>query len=128
MGSLFHVDAAQSFGKLDIDVEIHVHRHAVRLGAQAVRSERDWRCLYVRRDPPLHLTPLIHGGGHEMGMRSGTLATHQIVGLGEAAELMRLTTCTSRAGAPFESCVETSAVTPSIRFRIVTVHSSDPEH
>jgi cysteine desulfurase len=44
--------------------------------------------LYVRRDPPVRLTALIHGGGHERGMRSGTLATHQIVGMGEAAAIM----------------------------------------
>jgi cysteine desulfurase len=44
--------------------------------------------LYVRREPPLRLEPMIHGGGHERGMRSGTLATHQIVGLGEACAIM----------------------------------------
>ncbi len=87
-GVLFHVDAAQSFGKLEIDVK-SMCIDMLSISAHKLYGPKGIGVLYVRRDPPLHLTPLIHGGGHEMGMRSGTLATHQIVGLGEAAELMR---------------------------------------
>jgi len=87
-GVLFHVDAAQSFGKLEIDVR-DMCIDLLSISAHKLYGPKGMGALYVRRDPPLKLHPLIHGGGHEMGMRSGTLATHQIVGLGEAAMLMQ---------------------------------------
>lgn len=85
-GVIFHVDAAQSAGKLDLDV----HRMQVDLlsvSAHKMYGPKGIGALFVRRSGDLKLTPLIHGGGHERGMRSGTLATHQIVGLGEAARI-----------------------------------------
>lgn len=85
---LFHVDAAQSFGKLEINVE-DMCIDMLSISAHKLYGPKGMGVLYVRREPPVKLQPLIHGGGHEMGMRSGTLATHQIVGLGEAAELMQ---------------------------------------
>lgn len=85
---LFHVDAAQSFGKLPIDVQA-MSIDMLSISAHKLYGPKGMGALYVRREPPLKLHPLIHGGGHEMGMRSGTLATHQIVGLGEAAALMQ---------------------------------------
>jgi cysteine desulfurase len=85
---LFHVDAAQSFGKLEINVQ-EMCIDMLSISAHKLYGPKGMGVLYVRREPPVKLQPLIHGGGHEMGMRSGTLATHQIVGLGEAAELMQ---------------------------------------
>jgi cysteine desulfurase len=61
----------------------------VSLSAHKMYGPKGMGALYVRREPPVKLTPLIHGGGHERGMRSGTLATHQIVGMGEACVIMR---------------------------------------
>ena len=86
-GVLFHVDAAQSFGKLELDVRAQ-HIDMLSVSAHKLYGPKGMGCLYVRREPPVRMTPLIHGGGHEMGLRSGTLATHQIVGLGAAAALM----------------------------------------
>jgi cysteine desulfurase len=85
---LFHVDAAQSFGKLAINVA-DMCIDLLSISAHKLYGPKGMGALYVRREPPVRLHPLIHGGGHEMGMRSGTLATHQVVGLGEAAALMR---------------------------------------
>ena len=86
-GVLFHVDAAQSFGKLELDVHAQ-HIDLLSVSAHKLYGPKGMGCLFVRREPPLRMTPLIHGGGHEMGLRSGTLATHQIVGLGTAAAIM----------------------------------------
>jgi len=83
----FHVDAAQSYGKLAIDVR-EMHIDLLSVSAHKIYGPKGSGFLFVRREPPMHLEPLIHGGGHEMGMRSGTLATHQIVGLGSAAQLI----------------------------------------
>jgi cysteine desulfurase len=90
-GALMHVDAAQSTGKLPIDL----HKLPVDLMsfcAHKTYGPKGVGALYVRRDPGLRLEALIHGGGHERGMRSGTLPTHQIVGMGAcfalAGELM----------------------------------------
>ncbi len=84
---IFHTDAAQSYGKLEIDVKA-MGIDMLSVSAHKIYGPKGMGFLYVRREPPLRIAPLIHGGGHEMGMRSGTLATHQIVGLGEAAELI----------------------------------------
>jgi cysteine desulfurase len=80
---LFHVDAAQSPGKVAIDVE-KMNVDLMSLCAHKVYGPKGVGALYVRRKPRVRLEAQIHGGGHERGMRSGTLATHQIVGMGEA--------------------------------------------
>ncbi len=86
-GVLFHVDAAQSFGKLVIDVRA-MSIDMLSISGHKLYGPKGIGVLYVRREPPIKLHPLIHGGGHEMGMRSGTLPTHQIIGLAEASRLM----------------------------------------
>ncbi|MBT3012365.1 MAG: IscS subfamily cysteine desulfurase [Candidatus Thiodiazotropha sp. (ex Lucina aurantia)] len=83
---LFHVDAAQSAGKVPIDLQ----RQKVDLmsfSAHKLYGPKGIGALYVRRKPRVRLEAQMHGGGHERGMRSGTLATHQIVGIGEAFRL-----------------------------------------
>jgi len=80
---LFHVDAAQSPGKVAIDVEA-MNVDLMSLCAHKVYGPKGIGALYVRRKPRVRLEAQIHGGGHERGMRSGTLATHQIVGMGES--------------------------------------------
>ncbi len=80
---LFHVDAAQSPGKVPIDVNA-MNVDLMSLCAHKVYGPKGVGALYVRRKPRVRLEAIIHGGGHERGMRSGTLATHQIVGMGEA--------------------------------------------
>jgi cysteine desulfurase len=85
-GILFHVDAAQSVGKLPVDVaEMGVDMMS--LTAHKAYGPKGIGALYVRRTPPLGLRPMMFGGGQELGLRSGTLATHQIVGMGLAFEL-----------------------------------------
>ncbi len=85
---LFHVDAAQSAGKVDIDLET-MQVDLMSLTAHKVYGPKGIGALYVRRKPRVRIEPQMHGGGHERGMRSGTLATHQIVGMGEAYRLAR---------------------------------------
>ena len=85
-GVLLHVDAAQSAGKLPIDVEA-MHIDLLSLTAHKLYGPKGAGALYVRRQPPVGLRPLIYGGGQENGIRSGTLATHQIVGMGAAFAL-----------------------------------------
>jgi len=80
---LFHVDAAQSAGKLSIDLS-KSPVDLMSFSAHKIYGPKGVGALYVRRAPPTRLEPLIHGGGHEGGMRSGTLATHQICGMGAA--------------------------------------------
>lgn len=82
-GIIFHVDAAQSPGKVPIDVNA-MNVDLMSLCAHKVYGPKGIGALYVRRKPRIRLEAQIHGGGHERGMRSGTLATHQIVGMGEA--------------------------------------------
>jgi cysteine desulfurase len=80
---LFHVDAAQSAGKLNIDLD-RLKVDLMSFSAHKVYGPKGVGALYVRRKPRVRLEAQMHGGGHERGMRSGTLATHQIVGMGEA--------------------------------------------
>ena len=86
-GVLSHTDAAQSYGKLPIDVEA-LGVDLLSLSGHKIYGPKGVGALYVRRADGLSLEAQIHGGGHEMGMRSGTLPTHQIVGLSAAATLM----------------------------------------
>ncbi len=86
---VFHVDAAQSFGKIPIDVRA-LGIDMISISAHKIYGPKGIGVLFVNRESNIGLQPMIHGGGHEFGMRSGTLATHQIVGIGEAAELMYL--------------------------------------
>lgn len=85
-GIVFHVDAAQSAGKLPIDVQSWCV-DLMSLTAHKCYGPKGIGAMYVRRKPPLGLKPLIFGGGQEYGLRSGTLATHQIVGMGTALSL-----------------------------------------
>ena len=85
-GILFHVDGAQSVGKIAIDLaELPVD--LLSISAHKMYGPKGMGALFVRRRPKINLVAQIHGGGHERGMRSGTLATHQIVGMGEAISL-----------------------------------------
>lgn len=84
----FHVDAAQSAGKVAIDLK-KLDVDLMSFAAHKIYGPKGMGALYVRREPRVNLEPLIHGGGHERGLRSGTLATHQIVGMGEAFRLAR---------------------------------------
>lgn len=85
-GILFHVDGAQSVGKIAIDLaELPVD--LLSISAHKMYGPKGMGALFVRRRPKINLVAQIHGGGHERGMRSGTLATHQIVGMGEAITL-----------------------------------------
>lgn len=85
-GVLLHVDAAQSAGKLPIDVE-GMCVDLLALTAHKTYGPKGIGALYVRRKPPVGLRPILHGGGQELGLRSGTLPTHQIVGMGAAFEI-----------------------------------------
>ena len=82
-GILFHVDAAQSTGKLPIDLK-KLPVDLMSFSAHKSYGPKGVGALYVRRSPDVRIEALIHGGGHERGMRSGTLAPHQLVGMGEA--------------------------------------------
>ena len=86
---VFHVDAAQATGKVDIDLQA-LDVDLMSFSAHKTYGPKGVGALYVRRKPRVRLEAQIHGGGHERGLRSGTLATHQIVGMGEAFELARL--------------------------------------
>lgn len=80
---IFHVDAAQSAGKVDIDLET-LKVDLMSFSAHKIYGPKGVGALYVRRKPRVRIEAEMHGGGHERGMRSGTLATHQIVAMGEA--------------------------------------------
>ena len=87
-GVLFHVDAAQSTGKAPIDLG-RLKVDLMSFSAHKTYGPKGIGALYVRRKPRVRLEAQMHGGGHERGLRSGTLATHQIVGMGEAFRLAR---------------------------------------
>jgi cysteine desulfurase len=85
---VFHVDAAQSAGKVEIDIE-KLKVDLMSFSAHKVYGPKGIGVLYVRRKPRVRLEAQMHGGGHERGLRSGTLPTHQIVGMGEAFRIAR---------------------------------------
>jgi cysteine desulfurase len=87
-GVLFHVDAAQATGKVDIDVK-QLPVDLMSLASHKTYGPKGIGALYVRRKPRVRLEAQMHGGGHERGMRSGTLPTHQIVGMGEAFRIAK---------------------------------------
>ncbi|MGZ5179627.1 MAG: IscS subfamily cysteine desulfurase [Ramlibacter sp.] len=87
-GIIFHVDAAQATGKVDIDVKT-LPVDLMSLASHKTYGPKGIGALYVRRKPRVRREAQMHGGGHERGMRSGTLPTHQIVGMGEAFRIAR---------------------------------------
>jgi cysteine desulfurase len=87
-GVIFHCDAVQGAGRIDIDVS-KLKADLLTITAHKIYGPKGIGALYVRRKPRVRIEAQIHGGGHERGFRSGTLATHQIVGFGEAARLAK---------------------------------------
>jgi cysteine desulfurase len=87
-GIVFHVDSAQATGKVQIDLA-SLKVDLMSFSAHKTYGPKGIGALFVRRKPRVRLEPLIHGGGHERGMRSGTLPTHQIVGMGEAFRIAK---------------------------------------
>ena len=87
-GIIFHVDAAQATGKMPIDLE-KLKVDLMSFSAHKTYGPKGIGALYVRRKPRIRLEAQMHGGGHERGLRSGTLATHQIVGMGEAFRIAK---------------------------------------
>ncbi|MFL9989847.1 cysteine desulfurase IscS [Burkholderia sp. GAS332] len=87
-GIIFHVDAAQATGKVEIDLQ-KLKVDLMSFSAHKTYGPKGIGALYVRRKPRIRIEAQMHGGGHERGMRSGTLATHQIVGMGEAFRIAR---------------------------------------
>ena len=87
-GIIFHVDAAQATGKVDIDLD-KLKVDLMSFCAHKTYGPKGIGALYVRRKPRVRLEAQMHGGGHERGLRSGTLATHQIVGMGESFRIAR---------------------------------------
>ncbi len=88
-GIIFHVDAAQATGKVEIDLKT-LPVDLMSLASHKTYGPKGIGALYVRRKPRIRIEAQMHGGGHERGMRSGTLPTHQIVGMGEAFRLARV--------------------------------------
>ena len=88
-GILFHVDAAQATGKVAIDLQ-QLKVDMMSFSAHKTYGPKGIGALYVRRKPRVRIEAQMHGGGHERGMRSGTLATHQIVGMGEAFRIAQV--------------------------------------
>lgn len=88
-GIIYHCDATQAAGKIPLDVN-EMGIDLMSLSSHKVYGPKGMGALYVRRKPRIRLECQMHGGGHERGMRSGTLATHQIVGMGEAYRLAKI--------------------------------------
>jgi cysteine desulfurase len=88
-GIIFHCDAVQGAGRIEIDLQ-KFKADLLTITAHKIYGPKGVGALYVRRKPRVRIEAQIHGGGHERGFRSGTLATHQIVGFGEAARLAKL--------------------------------------
>ena len=120
-GVISHTDAAQSFGKIPVDVQ-SLGVDLLSLSAHKIYGPKGIGALYVRRQDGLKLDAQVHGGGHEMGMRSGTLPTHQIVGLAAAAQLMHdeMAEQTQRIGALRDRFVSHLQQMPSVHL------NSDP--
>lgn len=95
-GIIFHVDGAQATGKVTIDLAT-LPVDLMSFSAHKTYGPKGIGALYVRRKPRIRIEAQMHGGGHERGMRSGTLATHQIVGMGEAFRIARLEMATENA-------------------------------
>ncbi|MFT5082557.1 MAG: cysteine desulfurase [Lentisphaeria bacterium] len=87
-GVLFHVDAAQGLAKIPVDLSL-LQVDLMSFSAHKMYGPKGVGALYVRRDPAVKISAQIHGGGHERGMRSGTLPTHQLAGMGEAARIAK---------------------------------------
>lgn len=87
-GIIFHVDAAQTVGKIPIDMQKN-EIDLLSISGHKLYGPKGIGALFVRRKPRIRLNPQMHGGGHERGMRSGTLPTHQIIGFGEACRLAK---------------------------------------
>tara|TARA_R110002110_G_scaffold404606_1_gene623147 strand:- start:173234 stop:174469 length:1236 start_codon:yes stop_codon:yes gene_type:complete len=85
---IFHVDAAQSVGKISLDMEAN-QVDLLSISGHKIYGPKGIGALYVRRKPRVRLEAQMHGGGHERGLRSGTLATHQIAGMGEACRILK---------------------------------------
>jgi len=85
---IFHVDAAQSVGKVPLDMESN-QIDLLSISGHKIYGPKGIGALYVRRKPRVRLEAQMHGGGHERGLRSGTLATHQIAGMGEACRILK---------------------------------------
>ena len=88
-GIIFHVDAAQATGKVPVDLSV-LKVDLMSLSAHKTYGPKGMGALFVRRKPRVRIEAQMHGGGHERGMRSGTLPTHQIVGMGEAFRIAKL--------------------------------------
>jgi len=88
-GVIFHCDAVQAAGKIPVDLQ-KLKVDLLTVTAHKVYGPKGIGALYVRRKPRVRIEPQIHGGGHERGLRSGTLPTHQIVGMGEAFRIAKL--------------------------------------
>jgi len=95
-GVIFHVDAAQATGKVEIDVK-QLPVDLMSLASHKTYGPKGIGALYVRRKPRIRLEAQMHGGGHERGLRSGTLATHQIIGMGEAFRIAKEEMATEHA-------------------------------
>ena len=95
-GVIFHTDAAQSTGKIAIDVNT-MNVDLLSISGHKLYGPKGIGVLYVRRKPRIRLTAQMHGGGHERGLRSGTLATHQIIGLGSACAIANAEMATENA-------------------------------
>jgi len=87
-GIIFHVDAAQTAGKITIDMQAN-QIDLLSISGHKLYGPKGIGALFVRRKPRIRLNPQMHGGGHERGLRSGTLPTHQIVGMGEACKIAK---------------------------------------
>jgi cysteine desulfurase len=98
-GIIFHVDAAQATGKMAIDMAT-LPVDLMSLASHKTYGPKGIGALYVRRKPRVRIEAQMHGGGHERGMRSGTLPTHQIVGMGEAFRIAREEMATENAAHP----------------------------